>query len=157
MKQGKKKKRTDFSVRELTTADAYNYSKIAAGTDLHKYAKFFEASTLDEARKRIVQSSNRYESLYGLFTKAKRLVAVFYVSEDIDNTAIVHYFVGEQYYGNNYAIKGIRCLSDVLSGIYSCFHFEINKENVHSINVQNKLGSIECDPTGAYRNFIYSF
>lgn len=152
-----KKKRTDLFVRELTESDAHSYSQISAGDDLHRYVCFLEASGLDEAEERIRRCTTQYEKLYGLFTKANSLVAIFDVSDDIDHGATVHYFVGERHYGNNYAVHGIQHLVKYLYDHYSHFHFEVSEDNIYSLNVQAKLGSIECKPVGNYRNFVYSF
>lgn len=154
----KKQKRTNLFVRELTIKDAHSYSKISTGDNLHSFTPFFEAYTIEEARKRIENYITKYEKLYGLFTKANRLVAVFNVIDAVDSSrdATVHYFVGEQYYGNNYAAIGITLLSELLAGKYSHFYFEIDVDNTHSINVQKKIGSREGKTMNQYRSFVYA-
>lgn len=158
MKHNKKKKGTNLFVRELTLQDAHSYSKISTGVDLHNYTRFFEAHALDEACKIIERYSTKYEQLYGLFTKANRLVAVFDVSSDVeDDGATVHYFVGERYYGNGYATLGITILAETLSDTYSHFHFEVSEENIYSILVQKHLGSVEGKTMNTFRSFTYTF
>lgn len=158
MKQSsKKKKGTNLFVRELTLSDAHSYSRISTGSYLHKYANFFEAYSLEEAQNRIRRSTNNYERLYGLFTKSNRLVAVFDVSDGMDGDATVHYFVGERYYGKGYAAIGIQKLSALLSDKYSHFHFEVDKDNTYSTNVQKQIGAQECEISKNFVTFVYSF
>lgn len=145
-----KKKRMELSIRELTVADAYAYSRIANDSYLHRYACFFEASSIEDACRKISSYS-----LYGLFTKANRLVAVFDVTSDED-IATVSYFVGEKYRGNNYAFNGIQYLVNLLSDSFSKFIFEVSKTNIPSLRVQEKLGSKEFSSTKNYLTFLYS-
>ena len=77
---------------------------------------------------------------------SNRLVAVFDVNDDFDETgavdgAIVHYFVGKKYRGNNYAYRGIKKLASELAQEYLKLKFEIRKTNHASLGVQAKLGS----------------
>lgn len=152
----KKKKRTDIFVRELNQDDAYKYSMIANGNkdlSLHLYTRFFEASTIKEAERRIKSYTTKYEKLYGLFTKANRLVAVFNVIDDVDMKATVHYFVGKQFRGHGYATLGIQLLAELLADQYSDFYFEIDEQNLASLSVQKKLGSQKV----RYSNYFFGF
>lgn len=151
----KKNKRTDLFVRELTTTDAYAYSRIANDDSLHQYAPFLEALNIKEAQSRIKSYSSEYEKLYGLFTKSNRLVAVFDVTSDTD-FATISYFVGEKYRGNNYALTGIKYLINLLSNVFSKFLFEVSKTNIPSLIVQEKLGSYELASSTKYKTFLYS-
>lgn len=159
----KTKKSTTLVVRELEISDAYVYSKIAYGENLHKYASFFEANSVESAEKRIIQNSTPlFSNIYGLFTKGGRLVASFIVSsevfpdEDSKLGANVHYFVGEKYWGNNYAYHGIRLLAKNLKQ-YNFFKFAIKKTNSASIAVQKKLGSIMEEENNEYLYFRFNF
>lgn len=158
----KKKIKTDLSVRELTTKDANSYYSISKGASLHRYANFFEANTLKAAQQRIEAACNNpYEKMYGLFAKT-RLVSVYLVVQEAcddadDDGAIVHCFVGEKYYGNNLASRGICLLTELLNGVYSHFHFEIENSNEASLHIPSKLGAEEVEPHGVYRQFVFSF
>ena len=136
-----------LSIRLLTTKDANSYFQIAQeDEDLKRYARFFIVSSIDEAKKKIVSYTSHNEAVYGLFTKSNRLVAVFDVNDNFDETgavdgAIVHYFVGKKYRGNNYAYRGIKKLASELAQEYLKLKFEIRKTNHASLGVQAKLGS----------------
>lgn len=149
-----KTKCTDLSVRKLTPKDAWAYKQIAFGEDLFRYCNFFVASTLEEAEKRIQQNNTNYQTLYGLFTKSNRLVAVFLLSaDDAENAVIVHYFVGERYRGNGYACAGLKLLSGELE--YNTFRFEVRKKNESCIRVMEKLGA-EFERSDK-RHFYYAY
>lgn len=158
----KKKIKTDLSVRKLTIKDANSYYAISKGVSLHKYANFFEANSLKEAKQRIQACcDNPYENMYGLFAKSK-LVAVYLVIQEAcedtgDDGAIVHCFVGERYFGNNFASQGICQLKDLLCNVYSHFHFEIENTNRASLRIPSKIGAEEVNPQGIYRQFVFSF
>ncbi len=141
-----KNSKDGLTIRVLTTRDANSYFQIAQeDEDLKRYARFFIVSSIDEAKKKIVSYTSHNESVYGLF-KSNRLVAVFDVNDDFDETgavdgAIVHYFVGKKYRGNNYAYRGIKKLASELAQEYLKLKFEIRKTNHASLGVQAKLGS----------------
>lgn len=142
-----KSNKDGLSIRLLTTKDANSYFQIAQeDEDLKRYARFFIVSSIDEAKKKIVSYTSHNEAVYGLFTKSNRLVAVFDVNDNFDETgavdgAIVHYFVGKKYRGNNYAYRGIKKLASELAQEYLKLKFEIRKTNHASLGVQAKLGS----------------
>lgn len=137
----KRLKKDALSIRKLNSEDAYLYSQIAYGERLHNYACFFEAHSIEDARRKIADFSNQYDTAYGLFTKGNRLVAVYVVCEQSDNSATVHYFVGERYWGNHYASRGIELLTNVLHEQYDFLIFEIRKSNIASLKVQKRIGS----------------
>lgn len=159
----KNKKRTDLLVRELTIADAHGYYQIAKGDFLNKFANFFSAGSIDEAKQRIIQMSSYYEKLYGLFSN-NRLAAVFDVSQDTQENgetdgAIIHCFVGEKYHGRGYAAYGIKTLTNFFPE-YSYFIFEVNKNNSTCLNMLHKLQLVEffkSNKNTVYRYFKYCF
>lgn len=142
----KQKSKDGLTIRVLTTRDANSYFQIAQeDEELKRYASFFVVSSIEEAKKKIVSYTSHNEAIYGLF-KSNRLVAVFDVNDDFDETgtvdsAIVHYFVGKKYRGNNYAYRGIKKLATELTQDYLKLKFEIRKTNHASLGVQAKLGS----------------
>ena len=142
----KHKSKDGLTIRVLTTRDANSYFQIAQeDEELKRYASFFVVSSIEEAKKKIVSYTSHNEAIYGLF-KSNRLVAVFDVNDDFDETgtvdsAIVHYFVGKKYRGNNYAYRGIKKLATELTQDYLKLKFEIRKTNHASLGVQAKLGS----------------
>ncbi len=151
----KKKKLVELSIRQLTVKDAYRYYKIASAEDLGEFMFFFSADSIEVAKKKISQSNNRYEKLFGLFTKANRLVAVFDVNDDVgDFGATVNYFVAKQFRGNHYATIGIQMLYDMLD--YTHFTFEVHKANHYSLAVQKQLGSTIHHLEKDYIVFSYS-
>ena len=176
-----KNSKDGLTIRVLTTRDANSYFQIAReDEDLKRYARFFIVSSIDEAKKKgvvldlellssqlsipVIACSARYnEAIYGLFTKSNRLVAVFDVNDNFDETgavdgAIVHYFVGKKYRGNNYAYRGIKKLASELAQEYLKLKFEIRKTNHASLAVQAKLGS-EMDTSYASTDcnlFVYN-
>lgn len=159
-----KSNKDGLSIRLLTTKDANSYFQIAQeDEDLKRYARFFIVSSIDEAKKKIVSYTSHNEAVYGLFTKSNRLVAVFDVNDNFDETgavdgAIVHYFVGKKYRGNNYAYRGIKKLASELAQEYLKLKFEIRKTNHASLAVQAKLGS-EMDTSYASTDcnlFVYN-
>lgn len=159
-----KSNKDGLSIRALTARDAYQYFQIAReDEDLKRYARFFIVSSIDEAKKKIVSYTSHNEAVYGLFTKSNRLVAVFDVNDNFDETgavdgAIVHYFVGKKYRGNNYAYRGIKKLASELAQEYLKLKFEIRKTNHASLGVQAKLGSTidESYPSKECQLFEYS-
>lgn len=142
-----KNSKDGLTIRVLTTRDANSYFQIAReDEDLKRYARFFIVSSIDEAKKKIVSYTSHNEAVYGLFTKSNRLVAVFDVNDDFNDDgnvdgAVVHYFVGRKYRGNNYAYRGIKKLAVELAHEYIKFKFEVRKTNHASLAVQAKLGS----------------
>lgn len=142
----KQKSKDGLTIRVLTTRDANSYFQIAReDEELKRYASFFVVNSIEEAKKKIVSYTSHNEAVYGLF-KSNRLVAVFDVNDDYDETgavdsAIVHYFVGKKYRGNNYAYRGIKKLATELAQDYLKLKFEIRKTNRASLGVQAKLGS----------------
>lgn len=163
MKKAKSNK-DGLSIRALTARDAYQYFQIAReDEDLKRYARFFIVSSIDEAKKKIVSYTSHNEAVYGLFTKSNRLVAVFDVNDDFNDDgdvdgAVVHYFVGRKYRGNNYAYRGIKKLAVELAHKYIKFKFEVRKTNHASLAVQAKLGS-EIDASYASTDcnlFVYN-
>lgn len=153
-----KKSKGTLCVRELRSDDAYAYSKIAYGETLHQYASFFEARTISEAQKRITENTNHYERIYGLFSKSNTLLGVFIVSERSDNSATVHYFVGEKHRGKSFASRGLKLLAQQLAfeGKYAFLFFEIRKTNTSSLAVQQKLGSTKTSENANYAFFCYA-
>lgn len=159
-----KSNKDGLTIRALTARDAYQYFQIAQeDEDLKRYARFFIVSSIDEAKKKIVSYTSHNEAVYGLFTKSNRLVAVFDVNDNFDETgavdgAIVHYFVGKKYRGNNYAYRGIKKLASELAQEYLKLKFEIRKTNHASLGVQAKLGSTidESYPSKECQLFEYS-
>ena len=143
----KQKTKDGLTIRVLTTRDANAYFQIAReDEELKCYASFFVVNSIEEAQKKIVSYTSNYETVYGLFSKSNRLVAVFDVNDDISkdgtvNSAIVHYFVGRKYRGNNYACRGIKKLAVELAHEYIKFKFEVCNSNHASLEVQSQLGS----------------
>lgn len=159
-----KNSKDGLTIRVLTTRDANSYFQIAReDEDLKRYARFFIVSSIDEAKKKIVSYTSHNEAVYGLFTKSNRLVAVFDVNDDFNDDgdvdgAVVHYFVGRKYRGNNYAYRGIKKLAVELAHKYIKFKFEVRKTNHASLAVQAKLGS-EMDTSYVSKDcnlFVYN-
>lgn len=159
-----KSNKDGLSIRALTARDAYQYFQIAQeDSDMMRFTKFFVVNSIDEAKKKIVSYTSHNEAVYGLFTKSNRLVAVFDVNDDFNDDgnvdgAVVHYFVGRKYRGNNYAYRGIKKLAVELAHEYIKFKFEVRKTNHASIAVQAKLGS-EMDTNYASKDcnlFVYN-
>lgn len=159
-----KNNKNGLSIRALTARDAYQYFQIAQeDPDMMRFTKFFVVNSIDEAKKKIVSYTSHNEAVYGLFTKSNRLVAVFDVNDDFNDDgdvdgAVVHYFVGRKYRGNNYAYRGIKKLAVELAHEYIKFKFEVRKTNHASIAVQAKLGS-EMDTSYASKDcnlFVYN-
>ena len=159
-----KSNKNGLSIRALTARDAYQYFQIAQeDPDMMRFTKFFVVNSIDEAKKKIVSYTSHNEAVYGLFTKSNRLVAVFDVNDDFNDDgdvdgAVVHYFVGRKYRGNNYAYRGIKKLAVELAHEYIKFKFEVRKTNHASIAVQAKLGS-EMDTSYASTDcnlFVYN-
>ena len=142
-----KSNKNGLSIRALTARDAYQYFQIAQeDPDMMRFTKFFVVNSIDEAKKKIVSYTSHNEAVYGLFTKSNRLVAVFDVNDDFNDDgdidgAVIHYFEGRKYRGNNYAYRGIKKLAVELAHEYLKFKFEVRKANHASIAVQEKLGS----------------
>lgn len=163
MKKAKRSNKDGLTIRTLTTKDANSYFQIAQeDSELKKFANFFIVTSIDEAKNKISSYTSHYEILYGLFTKSNRLVAVFDVNDDFNEdgsvtSATIHYFVGKNYRGNNYAYRGIRKLEQELSHIYKNFKFEIRKNNDASISVQKKLGSIVNPSTNEEKCDVYIY
>ena len=153
-----KSNKNGLSIRALTARDAYQYFQIAReDPDMMRFTNFFVVNSIDEAKKKIVSYTSHNEAVYGLFTKSNRLVAVFDVNDDFNDDgdvdgAVVHYFVGQKYRGNNYAYRGIKKLAVELAHEYIKFKFEVRKVNHASIAVQEKLGS-EIDKTYVSKDF----
>lgn len=127
-----------LTVRRLTEGNAFSYALIADPNDatLKEFATFFVVSNLSRARK-MLKSGN----FYGLFQKSK-LVAVFAILDGaFPGEAIVHYFVAQQYRGNNFAYIGLSKLANLFAKSYDFFTFLINPVNYASIITQKKLGS----------------
>lgn len=160
MKTKTKKRSTDLFVRELEPVqrDAEAYKKIAHGEGLHTYASFLEANTYDKALERIQNAKRSInETMYGLFNKANRLVAVFLVHDtciegEPERQATVHYFVAESFQRRGYCVRGLEILADMLCDVFDSFIFEIRKKNIASIRVQESLGSVV---EGEAKNFIF--
>lgn len=159
-----KNNKNGLSIRALTARDAYQYFQITQeDPDMMRFTKFFVVNSIDEAKKKIVSYTSHNEAVYGLFTKSNRLVAVFDVNDDFNDDgdvdgAVVHYFVGRKYRGNNYAYRGIKKLAVELAHEYIKFKFEVRKTNHASIAVQAKLGS-EMDTSYASKDcnlFVYN-
>lgn len=151
----KSKKRTDMFVRELGVDDAPLYVKIAHDEQISMYTSFFFADTTDAAKKCIRSNTTQYCRIYGLFTKANRLVGVYTVEDDALGGATVCYMIGERYRGQGYASKGIRLLAEVYSAVYQYFSFSIRKSNLASIRVQECLGSELVEETS--KHLFYKF
>ena len=163
MKKAKSNK-DGLSIRVLTTRDANSYFQIAQeDSEMMRFTKFFVVNSIDEAKKKIVSYTSHNEAVYGLFTKSNRLVAVFDVNDDFNDDgdvdgAVVHYFVGRKYRGNNYAYRGIKKLAVELAHKYIKFKFEVRKTNHASLAVQAKLGS-EMDTSYVSKDcnvFVYN-
>ena len=163
MKKAKSNK-DGLSIRVLTTRDANSYFQIAQeDSEMMRFTKFFVVNSIDEAKKKIVSYTSHNEAVYGLFTKSNRLVAVFDVNDDFNDDgdvdgAVVHYFVGRKYRGNNYAYRGIKKLAVELAHEYTKFKFEVPKTNHASLAVQAKLGS-EMDTSYVSKDcnlFVYN-
>ena len=163
MKKAKSNK-DGLSIRVLTTRDANSYFQIAQeDSEMMRFTKFFVVNSIDEAKKKIVSYTSHNEAVYGLFTKSNRLVAVFDVNDDFNDDgdvdgAVVHYFVGRKYRGNNYAYRGIKKLAVELAHKYIKFKFEVRKANHASLAVQAKLGS-EMDTSYVSKDcnlFVYN-
>lgn len=159
-----KSNKDGLSIRALTARDAYQYFQIAQeDSEMMRFTKFFVVNSIDEAKKKIVSYTSHNEAVYGLFTKSNRLVAVFDVNDDFNDDgdvdgAVVHYFVGRKYRGNNYAYRGIKKLAVELAHEYIKFKFEVRKTNHASLAVQAKLGS-EMDNSYASTDcnlFVYN-
>lgn len=159
-----KSNKDGLSIRVLTTRDANSYFQIAQeDSEMMRFTKFFVVNSIDEAKKKIVSYTSHNEAVYGLFTKSNRLVAVFDVNDDFNDDgdvdgAVVHYFVGRKYRGNNYAYRGIKKLAVELAHEYIKFKFEVRKTNHASLAVQAKLGS-EMDTSYASKDsnlFVYN-
>lgn len=142
-----KSNKDGLSIRVLTTRDANSYFQIAQeDSEMMRFTNFFVVNSIEEAKKKIVSYTSHNEAVYGLFTKSNRLVAVFDVNDDFNEDgdidgAVVHYFVGRKYRGNNYAYRGIKKLAVELAHEYIKFKFEVRKTNHASRAVQAKLGS----------------
>lgn len=164
MKKTKKGNKDGLTIRALTSKDANAYFQIAQkDSEMERFTKFFVVNSIDEAKKKIVSYTSHNEVVYGLFTKSNRLVAVFDVNDDFDDNgnidgAVVHYFVGRKYRGNNYAYRGIKKLAVELAHEYLNFKFEVRKTNYASRAVQAKLGSeIDTSYTSKDCNlFVYN-
>lgn len=160
----KQKSKDGLTIRVLTTRDANSYFQIAQeDSEMMRFTKFFVVNSIEEAKKKIVSYTSHNEAVYGLFTKSNRLVAVFDVNDDINEDgaidgAVVHYFVGRKYRGNNYAYRGIKKLAVELAHEYIKFKFEVRKTNHASRAVQAKLGSeIDTSYTSKDCNlFVYN-
>ncbi len=159
-----KSNKDGLTIRALTARDANAYFQIAQeDPEMMRFTKFFVVNSIDEAKKKIVSYTSHNEAVYGLFTKSNRLVAVFDVNDDFNDDgdvdgAVVHYFVGRKYRGNNYAYRGIKKLAVELAHEYIKFKFEVRKTNHASIAVQAKLGS-EIDTSYASKDcnlFVYN-
>lgn len=159
-----KSNKDGLTIRALTARDANAYFQIAReDPDMMRFTNFFVVNSIDEAKKKIVSYTSHNEAVYGLFTKSNRLVAVFDVNDDFNDDgdvdgAVVHYFVGRKYRGNNYAYRGIKKLAVELAHEYIKFKFEVRKVNHASIAVQEKLGS-EIDKTYVSKDcnlFVYN-
>lgn len=159
-----KSNKDGLSIRVLTTRDANSYFQIAQeDSEMMRFTKFFVVNSIEEAKKKIVSYTSHNEAVYGLFTKSNRLVAVFDVNDDFNEDgdidgAVVHYFVGRKYRGNNYAYRGIKKLAVELAHEYIKFKFEVRKTNHASRAVQAKLGS-EIDTSYASKDcnlFVYN-
>lgn len=159
-----KSNKDGLTIRALTAKDANAYFQIAQeDSEMKRFTKFFVVNSIDEAKKKIVSYTSHNEVVYGLFTKSNRLVAVFDVNDDFDDNgnidgAVVHYFVGRKYRGNNYAYRGIKKLAIELAHEYLKFKFEVRKTNYASTAVQAKLGSeIDTSYTSKDCNlFVYN-
>lgn len=159
-----KSNKDGLSIRVLTTRDANSYFQIAQeDSEMMRFTKFFVVNSIDEAKKKIVSYTSHNEAVYGLFTKSNRLVAVFDVNDDFNDDgdvdgAVVHYFVGRKYRGNNYAYRGIKKFAVELAHKYIKFKFEVRKTNHASLAVQAKLGS-EMDTSYVSKDcnlFVYN-
>ncbi len=159
-----KSNKDGLTIRALTSKDANAYFQIAQeDSEMKRFTNFFVVNSIDEAKKKIVSYTSHNEAVYGLFTKSNRLVAVFDVNDDFNDDgdvdgAVVHYFVGRKYRGNNYAYRGIKKLAVELAHEYIKFKFEVRKTNHASIAVQAKLGS-EMDTSYASKDcnlFVYN-
>ena len=159
-----KSNKDGLTIRVLTTRDANSYFQIAQeDSEMVRFTKFFVVNSIEEAKKKIVSYTSHNEAVYGLFTKSNRLVAVFDVNDDFNDDgdvdgAVVHYFVGRKYRGNNYAYRGIKKLAVELAHEYIKFKFEVRKTNHASIAVQAKLGS-EIDTNYSSKDcnlFVYN-
>lgn len=160
----KQKSKDGLTIRVLTTRDANSYFQIAQeDSEMMRFTNFFVVNSIEEAKKKIVSYTSHNEAVYGLFTKSNRLVAVFDVNDDFNEDgdidgAVVHYFVGRKYRGNNYAYRGIKKLAVELAHEYIKFKFEVRKTNHASRAVQAKLGS-EIDTSYASKDcnlFVYN-
>ena len=152
----KNKEQTGMFVRELVVADAPLYMKIAHDEQISMYTSFFFANSIDEAKKCIRSNTTHYCRIYGLFTKANRLVGVYTVDDDARGGATVCYMIGERYRGKGYASKGIWLLSEVYSAVYQYFTFSVRKSNLASIRVQESLGAKLVDASARYLFFRLS-
>ena len=159
-----KSNKDGLTIRALTSKDANAYFQIAQeDSEMKRFTNFFVVNSIDEAKKKIVSYTSHNEAVYGLFTKSNRLVAVFDVNDDFNDDgdvdgAVVHYFVGRKYRGNNYAYRGIKKLAVELAHEHIKFKFEVRKTNHASIAVQAKLGS-EMDTSYASKDcnlFVYN-
>ena len=148
-----------LTIRKLKTKDAANFAKISNGLGMAQYLSYFRAKNVSEAENIIVKNNRNGYAMYGLFVRRIGLVSVFYVSPpDSSGGAEISYFTGEDYFGNDYASRGVQLLAQTLSKNISYFTFAIKEENDASLAVQSKLGSKEfSSSTRAYRHFLYNF
>lgn len=153
---GKKTKRAELTVRQLVDSDAWVYKQIAWGEAVSTFCSFFLAETIDDARKKIAENNRNHQRLYGLFNKSNRLLAAFLVSDDVTTpSAVVHYFVGERYRGNGYAVSGIYLLSELLFFEYERFSFEVRNNNAASIRVMEKIEAEMTRESKTMKYFVY--
>lgn len=145
-------------VRELTPdSDARAFQSIAHGEALHEFASFFEVASVQEAREKIKSFHTFFENVYGLFDMFGRLVAVFHTNKNLENGFTVNYFVGERYLKKNYAVCGLRKLAKELAGKGDYFYFQIRRQNVSSLRVQQKLGSKKVHESQNHIAYRYDF
>lgn len=128
-----------MKIRELTHADARAYKALVR----NDHSGFFEirTRTVDEARAKIQSFNTFSENVYGLFNVFGRLVAVFHTNKNLENGFTVNYFVGERYHKKNYAVCGLRMLAEKLACKGKYFYFQIRRQNISSLRVQQKLAS----------------
>ena len=101
-----------LTIRKLKTKDAANFAKISNGLGMAQYLSYFRAKNVSEAENIIVKNNRNGYAMYGLFVRRIGLVSVFYVSPpDSSGGAEISYFTGEDYFGNDYASRGVQLLA----------------------------------------------
>lgn len=155
-------KKPKVLLRELVTADADAYRKIAWGEALHTYVSFMEARDIETAERIISRNTNKYERIYGIFRKPnQQLVGAIIVSWfEPEKEITVHYFIGEKFQHRGFAREAIIVLSRFVCTDTGWnaekLVFEIRRTNQPSRMLQKSLGSTLVNETLKYFTYEYS-